>query len=143
MKVYIILFIASLIFTLSCKDTVAPFESEHSLKNGKKLYIADGYYKKIDTGSSKWLKYYYEFSYFTLEECVHNGYALKYDSTTEVVSWWASLSLKANTLYHITDTIRTSTEIKSNPTVFLFGYKAGSTANDSTFSAKYTLLPKK
>ncbi|OGU85653.1 MAG: hypothetical protein A2499_14825 [Stygiobacter sp. RIFOXYC12_FULL_38_8] len=143
MKSVLVFVLAVVLLTLSCKDTVAPFESEHSLKNGKKLYIADGYYKKIDTGSSKWLEYYYEFSYFTLEECVHNGYGLKYDSTTEVVFWWASLSLKANTLYHITDTIRTSTEIKSNPTVFLFGYKDGSTANDSTFSAKYTFLPKK
>ena len=143
MKSLFVVTIAALLLTLSCKDAVAPFERKYSVKEGKKLFITTGYYKKVETGSPNQLKYFYEFRYFTLEECQHNGYALKYDSTTVVVSWWASLSLKANTLYYIADTIRTSTEIKSNPTVFLFGYKVGSTTNDSVFSAKYILLPKK
>lgn len=142
MKPLFIVAIAALLLTLSCKDAVAPIESEHSLHASKKLYIVDGYYKKMDAGSSKQLKYHVEFGYLSLEECWLNGYAVKYDSTTIVVSWWASLSLKSNTLYHIADTIRTSAEFKSNPTVFLFGYKVGTTANDSSFSAKHMLLPK-
>lgn len=103
----------------------------------------NGYYKQVAPCSDGQLKYFYEFGYLALEECWHNGYALKYDSTTEIVSWWANLSLKANTLYLIADTIRTSAKLKSNPTVFLFGYKVGSTANDSSFSAKYMLQPNK
>ena len=143
MKSLFVLSVATVFLTLSCKDTVAPFENEYSIKEGKKLFITDGYYRRVDTGSSNQLKYYIEFGYYSMEECQHNGYALKYDSTIVVVSWWASLSLKANTLYHISDTLRTNVELRPSPTVFLFGYKVGSTVNDSSFSAKYVLLQKK
>ena len=80
MKSLVILVVATVLLTLSCKDAVAPFESEYSLKEGKKLFIVDGFYKQVSTYSGEHFKYFYEFSYFSLEECRLGGYGLKYDS---------------------------------------------------------------
>lgn len=141
LKSYIILIIASLLFTLSCKDVVAPFENEYSLKEGKKLYIADGYYKQVASGSDGQLKYFYEFNVFTLEECKIDGYGIDYGSGGLAMFYALSPLLKTDKLYHFSDTIRTYTNVRSLPVVSIFGYQYSKPKTDSSFFARYTLKP--
>lgn len=142
MKPLFIVTIASLLLTLSCKDAVAPFESEYLLKEGKKLYIVDGYYKQVASSSDGQLKYYYEFNVFTLEECKIDGYGLNYGSGGGAMLYALSPLLKTDRLYHFSDTIRTDTNVRSHPVVSIFGYQYSKPRTDSSFFARYMLKPK-
>ena len=121
---------------VSCHNSVDPNDIP-------KLYIENGFYNIVPSTEASVSKCAVQFEYFVKgQQCQVGGYAIRCDSTSWVMNWYRLKTLAPETRYTMTDTLRSTLALTTNPTVTMQGYRIGDAQSSPEIKVQYVLVRK-